>query len=87
MRPFSVFAILAATPAAAHEAGVPHAHADWALPVGLCLIALAGIAARQPATAWRSMSVPRGPPSSKMFSPSVSTTEKCTCIPLPASSA
>ena len=41
MRSFSVLAVLMATPAAAHEAGVPHAHSEWALPVGLCLIALA----------------------------------------------
>lgn len=45
MRSISVFAVLAATPAAAHNAALPHAHTDWALPVGLCLIVLAGAAA------------------------------------------
>lgn len=45
MRSISVFAILAATPVAAHEASVPHAHNEWALPVGLGLIALASAVA------------------------------------------
>jgi hypothetical protein len=45
MRSISVLAVLAATPAAAHDASLPHAHTDWALPVGLCLIALAAVAA------------------------------------------
>ena len=37
---YSVFPALLATPALAHEATLPHAHTDWGLPVGLCLIAL-----------------------------------------------
>lgn len=45
MRSISVFAVLAATPVAAHDASLPHAHNEWALPVGLGLIALAGAVA------------------------------------------
>ena len=45
MRTFSIFAVLAATPAAAHDASLPHAHNEWALPIGLVLIALAGVVA------------------------------------------
>lgn len=46
MRSVSAFAaLMTATPALAHTAPLPHAHAEWALPVGLALIALAGAAA------------------------------------------
>ena len=45
MRSFSIFAILLATPAAAHDTGLTHAHAEWALPLGLALIVSAGAAA------------------------------------------
>lgn len=45
MRMISVFALLMATPVAAHQATLPHAHTDWSLPVGLCLIAVAVMAA------------------------------------------
>lgn len=45
MRYISIFAVLAATPAIAHDASLPHAHNDWALPIGLCLIALAAVVA------------------------------------------
>ncbi len=45
MRMISVFAVLMATPVAAHQATLPHAHTDWSLPVGLCLIAVAAVAA------------------------------------------
>ena len=45
MRMISVFAVLMATPAVAHQATLPHAHTDWSLPVGLCLIAVAAVAA------------------------------------------
>jgi hypothetical protein len=45
MRTFSIFAILTATPAAAHDASLPHAHNEWAVPVGLGLIALASLVA------------------------------------------
>ena len=44
MRMISVFAVLMATPVAAHQATLPHAHTDWSLPVGLCLIAVAAVA-------------------------------------------
>ncbi len=44
MRNYSIFAVLAATPAAAHDAGLPHAHSELALPFGLGLIALATLA-------------------------------------------
>ena len=37
---------LVASPAVAHQATLPHAHTDWGLPVGLCLIAVAAVAAR-----------------------------------------
>jgi|GEM_PF-4619756 len=43
MRMISVFAVLAATPTWAHEASIPHAHSEWALPVGLCLIGLGAV--------------------------------------------
>ena len=45
MRSFSVFATLLATPAMAHEAGIAHAHADWAVPLGLSLVVVAGLTA------------------------------------------
>ncbi len=45
MRTISVFAVLAATPVWAHDASVPHAHSDWALPAGLGLIALTAMLA------------------------------------------
>ncbi len=45
MRFILIPAILAASPALAHEASVAHAHNEWALPVGLGLIALAAVAA------------------------------------------
>ena len=45
MRLFSVFATLLATPAMAHEAGIAHAHAEWAVPLGVSLIVIAGISA------------------------------------------
>ena len=37
--------LLAAAPALAHDATLPHAHTDWGLPVGLCLIAVAAVGA------------------------------------------
>ena len=45
MRSFSVFATLFATPAMAHEAGIAHAHAEWAVPLGVSLIVVAGLTA------------------------------------------
>ena len=45
MRMISVLAALAASPALAHNASLSHAHSDWSLPVGLCLIALAAVVA------------------------------------------
>ena len=44
MRSISIFAALAATPALAHDVSAPHSHSEWALPVGLGLIALAAAA-------------------------------------------
>lgn len=41
MRTITVLAGLFATPALAHTATLPHAHSEWTLPVGLCLIAAA----------------------------------------------
>ena len=46
MRPFSAFALMMfATPALAHDAPLAHAHAEYALPAGIALIVLAGLAA------------------------------------------
>ena len=45
MRSFSVFATLLATPAVAHEAGIAHTHAEWAVPLGVSLIVVAGLTA------------------------------------------
>ena len=45
MRFIVIPAILAASPALAHDASVAHAHNEWALPVGLGLITLAIAAA------------------------------------------
>ena len=45
MRSFSVFATLLATPAMAHEAGIAHGHAEWAVPLGVSLIVVAGLTA------------------------------------------
>lgn len=41
MRLLSIAAVLAATPVMAHENALPHAHSEWALPVGLGMILLA----------------------------------------------
>ena len=46
MRNFSIFFVLAATPVAAHEAAVPHAHTDWAIPLGIGAVLLAAITYR-----------------------------------------
>ncbi len=45
MRFLILSCLLAASPALAHEAALPHAHTDWGLPVGLCLIAAAAVGA------------------------------------------
>lgn len=44
MRYIFIPSVLAASPALAHNASVAHAHNEWALPVGLGLIALAVVA-------------------------------------------
>ena len=45
MRLFSVFAMFLATPALAHPAAITHSHAEWAVPLGMALIAVAGVSA------------------------------------------
>ncbi|MDD9922293.1 MAG: hypothetical protein OXQ92_08465 [Boseongicola sp.] len=45
MRPFSIFAVVMATPVTAHDAVLPHAHSEWAFPAGLSLLVLAALGA------------------------------------------
>ena len=44
MRLHVILAAFAATPVWAHESAMTHAHSEWALPVGMCLIAFAATA-------------------------------------------
>lgn len=45
---FFVPALLVASPALAHPAGLPHAHtSDWAVPIALATIVLTAVVARR----------------------------------------
>ncbi len=48
MKKLALLPLFAATPAVAHPTALAHGHgADWMVPAGLALIALAGMAARR----------------------------------------
>ena len=47
---YMIPALLLASPAVAHPASVPHTHAaDWAVPLAVALILVAGVVARRQA--------------------------------------